>query len=52
MHPIETVAVLIGDLTLLSMVLDPLTCLWFVAQRVHAGHISGFVIGTVVGWSD
>jgi membrane associated rhomboid family serine protease len=37
---------------LLSVLFDVFTGPYFTAQWMNGGHISGFVIGAVVGWSD
>jgi membrane associated rhomboid family serine protease len=49
---IEAVAVLVGASALLSVLFDVFTGPYFTAQWMNGGHISGFVIGAVVGWSD
>jgi membrane associated rhomboid family serine protease len=49
---IEAVAVVVGILAFLSVVLDPFTGPYFAARWVNGGHISGFMIGAVVGWSN
>ncbi len=51
LNAVERAAVVIGVLALLSVVLDTLTGPYFAAQWVNGGHISGFIIGAVVGRS-
>jgi len=47
---VEKFAVIVGVITLLSVILDLLTGLYIEHQGINGGHLSGFVIGATVGW--
>jgi membrane associated rhomboid family serine protease len=48
----EKFAVLIGFFALVSVVLDPLTGTYLEPKWINGGHMSGFLIGTAVGWLE
>lgn len=48
----EWFAVFIGAVALISVLVDPFTGPYFAPQWINGGHVSGFIIGTAVGWFD
>lgn len=47
---IEWIAVLMGVISLASVVIDPFIGPYFNEYWINGGHISGFVLGALVGW--